>query len=427
MAESPPVERDLTRLGRTALAVLTLINLFNYLDRWIIAALVESIKHSELRLSDKQIGLLFSGFIVVYLFTAPVFGSLGDTKSRTRLLAFGVAVWSVATALAGLARGYTSLLLARATVGVGEAAYGTISPALLADYFDRDRRGRVFAIFFAAIPIGSALGYIVGGLVDHYFGWRQAFFVAGVPGLVLAVLALRLYDPPRGAQDPESAPASGGHSISVGRAARAAYAALLRNRPYVLTVLGYAAYTFAIGALAFWTPSFLERIRGIPKAQATVQFGAVVVVTGFVGTYAGGWIGDYYLRTSRQAYLWVSGIATLAAAPLTLVALAVARPPVYWAAMVAAELLLFASTGPINSAIVNVVPPAIRATAVALSIFAIHILGDVPSPWLVGVLSDARTLGEAVLIIPVAVLAGGLIWTYAAWRGERTGAAEPSP
>lgn len=427
MAESPPVERDLTRLGRTALAVLTLINLFNYLDRWIIAALVESIKHSELRLSDKQIGLLFSGFIVVYLFTAPVFGSLGDTKSRTRLLAFGVAVWSVATALAGLARSYTSLLLARATVGVGEAAYGTISPALLADYFDRNRRGRVFAIFFAAIPIGSALGYIVGGLVDHYFGWRQAFFVAGVPGLVLAVLALRLYDPPRGAQDPESAPASAGHSISVGRAARAAYAALLRNRPYVLTVLGYAAYTFAIGALAFWTPSFLERIRGIPKAQATVQFGAVVVVTGFVGTYAGGWIGDYYLRTSRQAYLWVSGIATLAAAPLTLVALAVARPPVYWAAMVAAELLLFASTGPINSAIVNVVPPAIRATAVALSIFAIHILGDVPSPWLVGVLSDARTLGEAVLIIPVAVLAGGLIWTYAAWRGERTGAAEPSP
>src|SRR4029077_11303531 len=127
---------------------------------------------------------------------------------------------------------------------------------------------------------------------------------------------------------------------------------------------------------------------------------------GFVGTYAGGWIGDYYLRTSRQAYLWVSGIATLVAGPLTLAGLARARPPVYWTAIVAAELLLFASTGPINSAIVNVVPPAIRATAVALSIFTIHILGDVPSPWLVGVLSDARTFGEAVLIIPVAVLRG---------------------
>ena len=428
MAEGTPVARDFTRLGRTALAVLTLINLFNYLDRWIVAALAESIKHSELRLSDTQLGSLMTGFLIVYMVAAPLFGSLGDRRSRPRMLALGVGIWSVATALAGFARGYASLFVARAAVGVGEAAYGTISPALLADYFPRERRGRVFAIFFAAIPIGSALGYVVGGLVDRYYGWRHAFFVAGVPGLALAAVALRLYDPPRGAQDSDGSSGSGGgHTISVGGAARTAYAALLRNRPYVLTVLGYAAYTFAIGALAFWTPSFLERMRGIPKAQATVQFGAVVVVTGFVGTYAGGWIGDYYLRTSRQAYLWVSGIATLAAAPITLLALAVGRPSIYWTAIVAAELCLFASTGPINSAIVNVVAPEIRATAVALSIFTIHILGDVPSPSLVGAVSDARTLGEAVLIIPVAVLVGGLIWTYAAWRGEQIGGAEPSP
>ena len=426
MAEDAPVGREFARLGRRALAVLTLINLFNYLDRWIVAALAESMKHSELQLSDTQLGSLMTGFIIVYMIAAPLFGSLGDARSRTRLLGLGVAIWSVATALAGLATGYASLFAARAAVGVGEAAYGTISPALLADYFPRERRGRVFAVFFAAIPIGSALGYIVGGLVDHYFGWRQAFFVAGVPGLVLAALALRLYDPPRGAQDAAGGPPSGAHGVSLGSAARAAYAALVRNRPYVLTVLGYAAYTFAIGALAFWTPAFLERTRGIPKAQATVQFGAIVVVTGFIGTYAGGWIGDYFLRVSRQAYLWVSGLVTLLAAPLTLVALAAPRPAVYWPAIVAAELCLFASTGPINSAIVNVVSPHMRATAVALSIFAIHFLGDVPSPSLVGFLSDARSLGEAVLIIPLAVLVGGMIWTYAAWRGGRAGG-EPSP
>jgi MFS family permease len=426
VAEDAPVGREFARLGRRALAVLTLINLFNYLDRWIVAALAESMKHSELQLSDTQLGSLMTGFIIVYMIAAPLFGSLGDARSRTRLLGLGVAIWSVATALAGLATGYASLFAARAAVGVGEAAYGTISPALLADYFPRERRGRVFAIFFAAIPIGSALGYIVGGLIDHYFGWRQAFFVAGVPGLVLAALALRLYDPPRGAQDAAGGPASGAHGVSLGSAARAAYAALVRNRPYVLTVLGYAAYTFAIGALAFWTPAFLERTRGIPKAQATVQFGAIVVVTGFIGTYAGGWIGDYFLRVSRQAYLWVSGLVTLLAAPLTLVALAAPRPAVYWPAIVAAELCLFASTGPINSAIVNVVSPHMRATAVALSIFAIHFLGDVPSPSLVGFLSDARSLGEAVLIIPLAVLVGGMIWTYAAWRGGRAGG-EPSP
>jgi len=418
VAEEPSVGRAVVARGGTALAVLTGINLLNYLDRWIVAALAESMKHSELRLSDAQLGSLMTGFLVVYMATAPLFGSLGDTRSRPRLLGWGVAIWSVATALAGLARSFAALFVARAAVGIGEAAYGTISPALLADYFPRERRGRVFAVFFAAIPVGSALGYVVGGLVDRYFGWRQAFLVAGVPGLVLAALAWRLYDPPRGAQDPD-APVPVGPAAPAASAASAAYAALLRNRPYVLTVLGYAAYTFAIGALAFWTPSFLERTRGISKAQATVQFGAVVVATGFLGTYAGGWLGDWLLRRSQQAYLWLSGVATLVAAPLTLVALTALSPALYWSAIVAAELCLFASTGPINLTIVNVVDPGMRATAVALSIFTIHVLGDVPSPSLVGIVSDARTLGQAMLIIPAAVLAGGVIWTYAAWHGSR--------
>ena len=414
LSYSPVRARNITsptlfsKQARVGLIVLTFINLFNYLDRWIVAALAESMKHSELHLSDTQLGALMTGFLIVYMLAAPLFGRLGDTRSRNRLLAVGVAIWSVATALAGLAGSYVGLFAARATVGIGEAAYGTISPALLADYFPRRQRGRVFAVFFAAIPVGSALGYIVGGLVDHYFGWRQAFFVAGVPGLVLAALAWRLYDPPRGSQDTMEA-ARPEHP-------RGVYRTLVRNRPYRLTVLGYAAYTFAIGALAFWTPTFLERVRGIPKAHATVQFGAIVVVTGFVGTYLGGWLGDRLLTVSRQAYLWLSGTVTLLAAPLTLVALAAPQPSIYWSAIIAAELCLFASTGPINSAIVNDVSPHIRATAVALSIFTIHVLGDVPSPSVVGLISDARSLGDAVLIIPVAVLLSGVIWTYAAWR-----------
>jgi len=407
----PTPSHDFTRTARTGLVVLTLINLFNYLDRWIVAALAESMKHSELQLSDTQLGSLMTGFIIVYMLAAPLFGLLGDTRRRARLIALGVGVWSLATGAAGFAWNYASLFAARAAVGIGEAAYGTISPALLADYFPRERRGRVFAIFFAAIPIGSALGYVVGGLMDHYFGWRPAFWVAGFPGLILALLAWRLYDPQRGAQEPDSARPPATHGLS--------YVALLRNRPYMLTVLGYAAYTFAIGALAFWMPAFLERVRGIPKAQATVQFGAIVVVTGFLGTYGGGWVGDRLLRVSRQAYMWLSGGVTLAAAPLTFVALAARAPALYWVAIIVAELCLFASTGPVNSAIVNAVSPHMRATAVALSIFTIHILGDVPSPALVGAISDARSLGQAVLIIPVAIVVSGAIWTYAAWRESR--------
>jgi sugar phosphate permease len=191
----------------------------------------------------------------------------------------------------------------------------------------------------------------------------------------------------------------------------------------VLTVLGYAAYTFAVGGMAFWMPAFLERIRGVPREQATVQFGAIVVVTGFVGTFAGGWLGDLWLRRSRQAYLWLSGLTALAAAPLAWVVFTDPRPGVYLPALIAAELLVFASTGPVNTAIVNEVAPQERASAVALSIFSIHVLGDVPSPPLIGWISDRSSLDRAVLIVPVAVLVCGAIWTYAAFRGARRAAA----
>lgn len=414
MAEGTSVARGVIRGGSTALLVLTGINLFNYLDRWVVAAVAESIKQSELHLSDTELGSLATGMLIVYTLAAPLFGRLGDTRGRPRLLAFGVALWSAATALGGLARSFAGLFLARAAVGVGEAAYGSISPSLLADYFPRERRGRVFAVFFAAIPVGSALGYVVGGLMDHFFGWRRAFFVAGVPGLLLAALALALYDPPRGHSD--AAPQSAVPGT------RDVFAALGRNRRYMHTVLGYAAYTFALGGIAYWMPAFLERIRGVPKVQATAQFGAIVVATGLAGTALGGWLGDRLLRRTPAAYLWVSGLATLVAAPLMLASLIATTPLAYWTSVVVAELLLFMSTGPVNSEIVNAVSPQVRATAMAASIFTIHAIGDVPSPLLVGMIADASTLARGVLILPAAALAGGAIWTYAAVQeGRRAG------
>jgi len=410
---------------RQGLIVLTLINLFNYLDRFVVPSLLESIKKSELHPSDTQLFSLVPAFTVVYMLAAPVFGPLGDRRARPPLIALGVLIWSVATALGGFARSYATLFLARATVGVGEAAYGTIAPSLLADYYPRQYRGRVFSIFFAAIPVGSALGIQLGGLVDAHFGWRRAFFIVGIPGLLLAALALTLRDPPRGAQDADGG-GGGGGSQAPPRVGWSSYAALARNRPYVLTVLGYAAYTFALGGIVTVMPSFLQRIRGLPEIQATFRLGAATVATGLVATLVGGWLGDRLLSRTRQAYLWLSGLATLVAAPLALLALAAAAPAVYWTSIVAAELLLFASTGLINSAIINAVPPATRATAVAVSILAIHLFGDVPSPTIIGVISDASSLARAVLIIPVAVLVAGVIWTYAAWRGERAGG-EPTP
>ena len=402
-----------SRAAWLGLVVLTAVNLFNYLDRYILAAVVESLKDSELALTDSQAGSLMTGFVIVYMMASPAFGTLGDRGNRTKLVALGVAIWSVATAAGGLAGSFIALFLARAAVGVGEAAYGTIAPAMLADYFPKRLRGRVFSVFFCAIPVGAALGYILGGLMDQAFGWRAAFFIAGLPGLALAGLVLLLKDPPRGANDAPSKAEARSTDGSTWRA----YLAMMRNRTYALTVLGYGAYTFALGGLAFWMPAFLERVRGVPKEDATVQFGIIVVITGLVGTGIGGWLGDYLLRWTKSAYLWVSGVATLLAVPFGFMALMAETPAVYMTGIVMAEVLLFVSTGPVNSAIVNAVAPDRRATAVALSIFVMHILGDVPSPPLIGMISDQSSLATGVLVVPVAVLVAGLIWCWAAWRG----------
>ncbi len=411
------------RSASFGLAVLSFINLFSYLDRYVVSALTESLKHSDLALSDANLGSLMSGFLVVYTMTAPIFGALGDRRSRPRLIALGVACWSFATALSGFAGSYLALFATRASVGVGEAAYVTIAPSLLSDYFPLRQRGRVMAIFFCAIPVGSALGYVVGGLVDKHYGWRAAFFVAGVPGLLLAALCLLLRDPPRGLQDGSAVPTgtvptgtvpTGTVPTGARKETLAAYGRLMHNKTYALTIAGYAAYTFAVGGLAFWMPAFLERVRGFPRSEATVSFGTIVVITGFIGTFVGGWLGDFCAKYSRQAYLWLSAIATLVAAPCVWMALTTVSHTLYLTWMVAAQLCLFLSTGPINAAIVNLVVATERATAIALGVFAIHLLGDVPSPFIIGALSDASSLAEAVKIVPFAVLTAGCVWILAA-------------
>jgi MFS transporter, Spinster family, sphingosine-1-phosphate transporter len=393
------------RQAWTILVVFTAMNLLNYLDRMVVPAVQESIKH-EMGLSDAQIGFLATAFLVVYLLTAPVFGALATTWSRTRVIALGVAIWSLATAAGGLAANYGQLLAARAAVGVGEAAYGTLAPAVLADLFPERMRGRIFALFYMAIPVGSALGYVLSGQVAKHYDWRAAFFVAGAPGLLFALLSLMLADPPT--DDDSGMAAPKGFD---------AYVPLFRNAPYVRTVVGYIAYTFALGGIAVWMPAFLVRIRGMDLATANTQLGEVLVVTGFVGTFVGGWVADAVAKRTRQANLWVSGVTTLAAAPFAWLAFVTPNTTTFWAALIVAELLVFMSTGPINAAIVSEVAPALRAAAMALSIFAIHLLGDAISPSLIGWISDVTNLGRAVLIIPAAVLVSGVVWIYAARKG----------
>jgi MFS family permease len=408
MAEAVGTQEEEQRGAWGVLAILTSINLLNYIDRFVFPAVSESIKHSSLHPSDTAIGLGSTAFLAVYLMAAPFFGAVGDRPQRTRWVAAGIVLWSLATALGGLARTMPELIGARSLVGIGEAAYSAIAPAILADYFPEKTRGRAFAIFFAATPVGAALGYGIGGFVDAHWGWREAFFVAGAPGLLLAWLVLRMRAPVRSAM-PLGAPP---------RALRV-YRRLAEDPQYRLTVLGYAAYTFAVGGIAAWMPVFVQRAHGVSSAVANNQLAGMLVITGLVGALGGGWIGDRMLRRNREAYLWLSGVTTFLAAPLAWIALTTADTTVYLVTLFAAELLIFTCTAPINSKLIAMVPPGMRAAAMALCICTIHVLGDVPSPTLIGWISDKSSIQQGVLVIPAAVVVSGAIWMLAAWRGGR--------
>jgi MFS family permease len=397
------------RSASYVLALATLLNFVNYIDRFILAAVLPRIK-SDLVLNDFQLGMLANAFLVTYFITSPLFGRLGDRRSRPRLIAAGVALWSLATAAAGFARTFTQLVAARAGVGVGEAAYATISPALLADVFPAERRGRAFAIFYVAIPVGAAVGFLLGGVLERAFGWRAAFVAVGLPGLALAALAATMPDPRT---------ASGARIAGATETVSMTLRALGRNSRYAGTVLGYAAYTFAIGGLAVWMPTFLERVRGLELAHADFLVGAVTAVAGLGGTFIGGYLGDRLTARVPEGHLWLSGVSALVAVVPAWLALTSTSPATYQTSFFVAEFLLFLSTGPINVVIVSAVPAGMRAMAMAVSIFVIHAIGDAISPPIIGLLADSRGLAQAVLIVPAAIVVSGVVWTMTAKAGPR--------
>ncbi len=382
------------RGARYALALLLTVNLLNYVDRQALYAVFPLIK-ADLNLSDTGLGFLGSAFMLCYMLAAPVFGRLGDRSNRARLAAGGLAVWSMATMLSGFAASYRMLLATRTLVGVGEASFGTVSPGLLSDYFPRERRGRMLSLFFLAIPVGSALGYILGGQLGQAFGWQTAFFLVGLPGLFLALPLYFLKDPRQSSFEADSLT----HEPIVPQLHR-----FWLNRTYVHATLSMAAMTFALGGLAQWAPSFLQRSFGLEVARCNTIFGMITVVSGIIGTLAGGWLGDRFQRRNPTGYLYVSATGFLLGAPLMILALMTANLTLCLTAIFAAELFLFLNTGPLNTVLVNVVTPGRRAMAFAINIFVIHALGDAISPAIIGSLSDRWGLSRALLITPLAVL-----------------------
>jgi MFS transporter, Spinster family, sphingosine-1-phosphate transporter len=380
---------------------VTALNALNYLDRYVGAAILPLIL-SDLKITDAQGGLLQSLFIVAYSLACGPFGWLGDVGKRLRLIASGVFVWSVATVASGLAPTYAWLLLARAVIGIGEASYAVITPSLLSDCYPAERRARVLGIFYAAIPVGTALGYILGGWIGESHGWRAAFFVAGAPGAALAFLLLFLTEPERGAQDPTQGPATPLRVIPSLRA-------LASRRSYVVNTAAQIIYTFSMGGLATWMPTYFVRERGIPLATASATFGLLLVVAGFAGTLLGGRISTMVARRHPGADFVVSGWSLVASIVFTLFALLAPEPFVFWPAMFVTLLLIFVNIGPLNAAMANVLPAELRARGFAVTTLLMHLLGDAASPWLIGEVSDHIGLRIPVLVAGCLLAAAGMV------------------
>ncbi len=392
---------------RKLLFILTGLNLLNYLDRYVVAAVIPHIK-TEMNLSDGELGRLSTVFMLGYFLSSPFFGYWGDRGSRKWLIAGGVFVWSLATLLSGFATGLMALLLCRLFVGLGEASYATISPSLISDTHPPAKRNNAFTIFYVAISVGSALGYISGGKISAVWGWREAFFWAGAPGLVLALVLLPFKEAPRGGSDEKSLAADFAKKPSF----RDIFA-LFRIRDYSLLVWGYTFYTFALGAYAYWGPTFLIRMHGMTPESASTFFGGTLVVTGLLGTMVGGFGSTRLQKKIPSALAWCLGLTVAAAAPLTYASFLASSLLTAQILLVLSMFLLFMSTGPLNTLIIEVVPVNLRSSAMALSIFTIHLFGDMWSPEIVGRLSDHyQDLRSGLIILPMALVISAIFWLY---------------
>lgn len=445
---SPAAAGDTTLPGaRTALLLLLAINLFNYIDRQVLAAVESSIETTfyprpletpahaaclvglvattvgpapaasaswlpaftraplDQGLVEARMGSLNLAFMVSYMMFAPLFGWLSGRTTRWLLVGIGVLVWTLASGGSGLAATFTMLFLTRCLVGVGEAAYGPVAPTVIADLYPLRKRGRKLAWFYAAIPVGSALGYVLGGFMFKLTGdWRWAFYVVVPPGLALGLFCFFMPEPPRGQADAGASP----H-----RASLRDWRILWQTPSYVLNTLGMTAMTFAMGALAFWMPRYVHKERGYADLPEVAQvFGIIVVVAGLAGTLLGGLVGDQLRDRFPGAYFLVSAVAMFLGFPFVLLVIFLPFPLAWWFLFLACFCLFF-NTGPTNTILANVTHPALRASGFALNIFIIHAFGDAVSPMLVGFLNGYfQDMNVGFLIVSGMFLASGLFWLW---------------
>ena len=396
----------------TALILLTSLNLLNYADRNVLFA-VQPLVASEFHINKEQVGFLTSAFLICYMIAAPFVGPLADRYSRKLIISVGAIFWSGLTLLTAVTHTYRELLVRHTLVGIGEATFVTIAPTFVADLFAEEKRGRILGIFYLAIPVGSAAGYLLGGHLAPIHGWRFPFYIAAAPGFLIAISVLFLKEPPRGQFDrlpevPREAVSRTGSRFADARQIVSSHLAHLwqhlgKNPAFLTATLGMAMMTYSLGGIQVWMPQFLYGERHYTLEAANLKFGIIVVVDGIFASLLGGWLGDYLLPRMKSSYYFVSAVSMALGVPFLILALFVPGRTMIPAIAAAAFFLLF-NTSPLNAAVINSVGAHIRATALAVNIFIIHILGDVPSPTMIGWVADRQHSLQKAFILPVVAM-----------------------
>jgi predicted MFS family arabinose efflux permease len=379
------------------LLLLIGLNLFNYIDRYILPGEVSLIQR-EFHSTDQQMGALTTALFFFYMLAAPLTGWLGDHYRRKPMIIAGALLWSLATLGTIWVHGYWMLYARQALVGIGEATFGIFAPAVLADFYPERDRNRILSIFYLASPVGAALGYLAGGELGSLWGWRQPFFLCAFPGLVIAALYGWIgREPERGASDHVRPTAN-----------RATVLGLFRNPAFLTATFGLATLTFAMGGISAWVPTFLHRSAGLSVGDSSMVVGAITVVDGIAGTLTGGWLAQRWLRTNFRALYLLSFWSVALTLPFGAL---VFFGPCAWAvpSLFAAEFFLFLNTGPLNAAIVNSVSAPVRATAISFNLFCIHFFGDTFSPTIIGTISDRSNLSIGLGATLIFLVISGVI------------------
>ena len=412
-----------------AFAMTLALMVVDYVDRQVIVSLFPHMK-SDWGLSDKQLGALVSIVSVTVALGALPVALFADRASRVKSIVAMATVWSLATISCMFTRGYGQLLAARSLVGLGEAGYGSVGAALIASHFPARMRSAILAGFFASASIGSVLGVMLGGVIAARWGWHAAFGVVGIPGLLLALAYLKVRD----YRTVALAPGLDAKRRSLGEAARHIVGLLVRSPTMLWVCIGGAAQLIVVSALWSWLPSFLNRVHGIPPAQAAVK-AALVVLAGALGSVVWGAVVD---RAGRRAPARkLATMALLCIVSLLLIAFAFGADRVgvaldagaQFALIVAGGFVATCTVGPVSAIVIDVIHPGVRATGSSVLALFQNLLGLAAGPFLAGVLSDAWGLAPALTAIPAfgGVAALAFLLAGRSYEADKTRASEAVP